>query len=128
MKNSNKTKNDIILVAVIITIAAIALLLVNLTRQEGAFAVIKIDGTETERYPLSQSTTVEILTGKDDEFSNTLVIENGKAYISGANCPDKICAGHKAISYDGETIVCLPHKLVVEIASDGGDTGLDAVG
>ncbi len=128
MKNSKKTKNDIMLVAVILTIAAIGLLLVTLTRQDGAFASVKIDGKETERYPLSKNVTVEILTGENDEYSNTLVIENGKAFVSAANCPDKICAGHKPVSYNGETIVCLPHKVVVEIVSADSDSGLDAMG
>lgn len=128
MKNNKKVRNDIILIAVILSIAAIGLLLVSLTRQSGTFASVKIDGKETERYSLSENTTVEILTGENDENSNTLVIENGKAYISEANCPDKICAGHKPVSYKGETIVCLPHKVVIEIVSDSPDNGLDAVG
>lgn len=128
MKSSKKSRNDIILVAVILSIAAIGLLLLSLTRQDGAYASVKIDGRETERYSLSENITAEILTGENDEFSNTLVIENGKAYVSEANCPDKICAGHKPVSYKGETIVCLPHKVVIEIVSDIPDDGLDAVG
>lgn len=128
MKSNKKSRNDIILVAVILSIAATGLLLVNLTRQDGAFASVKIDGRETERYSLSENITVEILTGENDGQSNTLVIENGKAYISEASCPDKICAGHKPVSYKGETIVCLPHKVIIEIVSDSPDNGLDAVG
>ena len=128
MKNNKKAKNDIILVAVILLIAAIGLLLVNITRQDGAFASVKIDGEETARYSLSDNNTVEILTGDNGEYSKTLVIENGRAYISESNCPDKICAGHKPVCYKGETIVCLPHKVVIEIVSDSSDSGLDAVG
>ena len=32
-----------------------------------------------------------------------------------ANCPDEICVHHKPISKNGETIVCLPNKVVVVI-------------
>ena len=32
-----------------------------------------------------------------------------------AECPDKLCMRQGAISRDGQTIVCLPHKLVVEV-------------
>ena len=99
----------------------------TLTREQGAFAVVKIDGTETERYPLSQNVTVEIVTGENNEFTNTLTIEDGHAYISKANCPDKICAGHRSVSYKGETIVCLPHKVVVEIQAESQNQVLDAV-
>lgn len=127
MKSSKKTKNDIILVAVILLIAAAGLLLVNLTREEGSFAVVKINASETARYPLSENITTEILSGENNEFSNTLVIENGKVRVSSANCPDKICAGHKAVSYTGESIVCLPHKLVIEIKGDNSVPSLDIV-
>lgn len=127
MKSKNKTKNDIILVAVILLIAAAGLLFVSLTREEGNTVTVKIDAAETASYPLDKNITVEILSGENDVFSNTLVIENKKAYISQANCPDKICAGHKAISYTGETIVCLPHKLVVEISTAENTPSLDIV-
>jgi len=32
-----------------------------------------------------------------------------------ADCPDKICVKHTNIKNAGETIICLPHKLVIEI-------------
>ena len=35
-----------------------------------------------------------------------------------ANCPDKLCIHQGKISKNGETIVCLPHGLIVEIKSD----------
>lgn len=127
MKINKKTKNDIILVAVILLIAAAGLLVANFTRQEGSIVVVKIDGEETERYSLDEDRTVEIITGKSNEFSNTLVIEDGKAYISQADCPDKICKEHRAISYTGETIVCLPHKIVIEITAENSSPDLDAV-
>ena len=44
-----------------------------------------------------------------------------------ANCPDKICEGHQKISYKGETIVCLPHKVVIEIVTDDSENELDVV-
>ena len=120
-----KFKNDIILAVIVIAVAAVGLLLVNVFRTEGSFAVIKIDGKETERYPLSVNTEVVIETG--DNGRNTLVIEDNKAFMKDANCPDKICEGHSKISYKGETIVCLPHKVVIEIVADETTDELDAV-
>ncbi|KAI4447103.1 hypothetical protein C823_001622 [Eubacterium plexicaudatum ASF492] len=43
-----------------------------------------------------------------------------------ADCPDQLCVHQKAISGQGETIVCLPNKIVVEIA-EGEDADLDAI-
>jgi hypothetical protein len=125
MSNKRKIKNDIILAVIVIVVAATGLLLLNIFKTEGSFAVIKIDGIETERYPLSINTEVVIETG--DDGRNTLVIENNKAFMKDANCPDKICEGHSKISYKGETIVCLPHKVVIEIVADETTDELDAV-
>ncbi len=127
MSNKKKIRNDIILAALILVIAAAGIFLLNYFKTEGAYAVVKIDGVETERYSLSQNIEVKISTGENDELSNTLIIENKKAYIKDANCPDKICEGHNPISFKGETIVCLPHKVVIEIVSDDTTDDLDAV-
>ncbi len=123
--SKKKIRNDVILAAVIVVIAAIGLLLLNVFKTEGAFAVVKIDGIETARYPLSVNTEVVIETG--DNQKNTLVIEDNKAFIKNATCPDKICEGHNKIAFKGETIVCLPHKVVVEIVADDASNELDAV-
>ena len=125
MSNKRKLKNDIILAVIVVAVAAAGLLLVNVFRTEGSFAVIKIDGKETERYPLSVNTEVVIETG--DNGRNTLVIEDNKAFMKDANCPDKICEGHSKISYKGETIVCLPHKVVIEIVTEDSENELDVV-
>ena len=125
MNNKKKFKNDIILAVIVIAVAAVGLLLLNIFKTEGSFAVVKIDGKETERYPLSVNTEVVIETG--DDGRNTLVIEDSKAFMKDANCPDKICEGHSKISYKGETIVCLPHKVVIEIVADENTDELDAV-
>ena len=125
MNNKRKLKNDIILAVIVIAVAATGLLLLNVFKTEGSFAVIKIDGKETERYPLSVNTEVVIETG--DDGRNTLVIEDNKAFMKDANCPDKICEGHSKISYKGETIVCLPHKVVIEIVTEDSENELDVV-
>ncbi len=125
MSNKKKTKNDIILVVVILLVATAGIFLLNNFKTDGAFAVVKIDGVETGRYPLSENTEQVIKTAGNGK--NTLVIKDGKAFIKDANCPDKICEGHNKISYTGETIVCLPHKVVIEIVADGASEDLDAV-
>ena len=125
MSNKKKLKNDIILVVVVLIVAAAGIFLLNHFKTDGVYAVVKIDGVETARYPLSQNIEKVIETG--DNGKNTLVIKNGKAFIEDANCPDKICEGHNKISYTGETIVCLPHKVVIEIVADDTSEDLDAV-
>ena len=92
---NRKVRNDIILAAVIIIIAVAGLLFISSTKTEGDFVVVKIDGVETSRYPLSENTEVEINTGKNGEDINVLVIKDGKAFVSEADCPDGICKEYR---------------------------------
>ncbi|MBR4286181.1 MAG: NusG domain II-containing protein [Clostridia bacterium] len=125
--SKNKIRNDIILAAVILIIAVAGLLFVKLTKTQGNTVVVKIDGVKAVEYSLEEDVRYEIKTGKNNEDINVLVIKDGKASITEADCPDGICKDYRPISYVGETIVCLPHKVVVEITGDATDISLDAV-
>ena len=135
MKKSEKTtfskkkkiRNDIILAAVILVIAVAGLLFIKFTKVQGNRVVVKIDGVETVSYSLTEDVRYEIRTGENNENINVLVIKDGKAYVSEADCPDGICKDYRPISYVGETIVCLPHKVVIEIKGNTTDISLDAV-
>ena len=50
--------------------------------------------------------------------TNTVVVEGGEIRVSEADCPDKICVNMGGVSRSGETITCLPHKLVIEVHND----------
>ncbi len=112
---SDKTKHDILLAAVLLFVAGAAAVCLLLFRQDGGYAVVVQDGVETARYPLSQE--IEVTVWGEDGKSNILVIKDGMADIIDASCPDGLCVSQRSICYDGETIVCLPHKLVIKIES-----------
>lgn len=117
-------KNDFYLIAVLLLIAVAGFALFSLLQQSGDTAVLLIDGAETARFPLAKNTEQVIAT---DKGSNTLVIADGKAYVREADCPDGICAAHRPISKVGETIVCLPHKVVIKVESVAAEQTLDIV-
>ena len=121
----NKIRNDVILAAVIVIIAVAGLLFINGTKVEGERVVVKINGVETQSHSLSENTQFEIKTGKNNGDYNVVIIENGKVRVNEANCPDGICKDYRPISYVGETIICLPHKVVIEIVGDDTDMDLD---
>ena len=62
---------------------------------------------------------------QEDGSYNILRIRDGKAEITEASCPDKICVKHRPVHGQGESLVCLPNRLVVEI-ENGEDLGIDA--
>lgn len=120
-----KIRNDIILVAVIAVIAAAGLLFFGMNKEAGSYVAVNVDGEQTAVYPLSVDTEVTVTTGENNENINVLVIKDGKAYVGEANCPDGICAETRATQYVGETIVCLPHKVVIEIVAEGKEPQID---
>ena len=128
MKASDrKTRNDIILAVVLLVIAAASFLWWRSYRDEGAYVAVNINGVQTAVYPLSEDREVLITTGENNENSNLMVIEKGEVRVTEADCPDSICVKTRSASYVGESIVCLPHKLVIEIIGEKaeGDNGLD---
>ena len=116
-----KYKNDILLVAVLILAVSLFGIVYYLCRGEGDRVTVTVDGKPFGTYSLAEDRTVEIRTGENGEELNLLVIEDGKARVLEATCPDGICAAHKPISHGGESIICLPNKVVVEVkkAEDG---------
>ncbi|MCD8054650.1 MAG: NusG domain II-containing protein [Lachnospiraceae bacterium] len=117
-------KADLILIGVILAAALFTLGALALTRQTGSFVVVRVDGTEVARYSLTEDRT-ETIEGVNGGM-NVLVIENGTATMTDADCPDQLCVHQGSIRYDGETIVCLPHRVVVEIEG-GEEAGVDGV-
>ena len=83
-----------------------------LTRQAGGIVIVQIDGKPVMELPLDTDT--ELVLG-EGAHTNTLVIRGGTAQVVEASCPDQICVGQGAVQYAGESIVCLPHKLVVTV-------------
>ncbi len=114
----SKFKNDLLLIAVILLVALICFIVFTVTSKQGDYVNVSVNGQVIKSFDLNKNTEFEIKTGENDEQINFLVIENDYAYIKFSNCPDKICQHHLKIKNIGETIVCLPHKVVISIESE----------
>ena len=89
-------------------------LAVRFNGKTGDMIYVTVDGNLTATYSLDTNT--EVLLGNDEQ-GNTLVIEDGSAFLRAATCPDKLCVKQGKISLDGQTIVCLPNKTVITVKS-----------
>lgn len=117
-----KRKADILIILLILGIAA-ALYFPLAQRGEGREAVISVDGAEYARLPLDRDARIVVET----KFGRNVVeAAGGEVFMPEADCPDKLCVRQRAIKRSGETIVCLPNRVVVEITG-GGESGPDAV-
>ena len=79
------------------------------------------DGVLLEEIDLSQLDQPRTLTLEDERGSNTLQVERGRVRVSAADCPDQVCVNQGWISDGAVPIVCLPHRLMVEIVGGGGE-------
>lgn len=111
-------KNDVILSGGILIVALLLFLVMHLTRgEEGNQIQITVDGNVYGTYSLAKDQVIEV---KENDFYNRIRIQDGKAYMEEANCPDGYCEEQGKISGRTQTIVCLPHKLVVEVLDADG--------
>ena len=122
---TNTIKNhrlDIIVLAFLLLVTVSLLLVVTFTKAEGNYVVVEIDGTISGEYPLFINGTFELNGG-----TNTLVIENGEAYLSYSNCPDHTCEKTGKIRYVGETIICLPNRLSITVQGEYTENSVDLI-
>ena len=70
------------------------------------------------RDTVNATSASSIMLSNETDF-NVLVIREGTAFIEKANCQNQVCVHSKPISYTGETITCLPHRIQVSI--EGGE-------
>lgn len=119
-------RNDFILIGTLLVVVVLLFLGMFLLKKNtiNGEAVVLIEGEEYGRYPLDDEREIELpgLLG-----NNVLTIRDGKAFMSSAVCPDKICMGFGEIHYNTEMIVCRPGSIVV-IIENGDVSELDAVG
>ena len=109
-------KKDLVLMGIILCIAAVCSLVHHFTGEAGkGIVAIKVDGVTEGTYVLTEDRRIEINHG-----TNILEIKNGEASMIEADCPDQVCIRMGKISKTGENIVCLPHKLVIQVEGDVG--------
>lgn len=107
-----RSRCDLILIGAILLIALAAALVTFLMKSEGDTVSVTVDGKLYGEFPLSVNTEVTV---ESPLGYNILIIEDGVAYIREASCPDGICSSHRPVKNDGESIICLPNKMVLEI-------------
>ena len=124
-QQKSRKKEILLLLVIFIVIVIVALVFYGRNRSTGTAAIVTVDGQEYGRYPLSKDQDIPIEI--DGEVTNYLVIRDGAADMTEADCPDLLCVNMKAISMDGETIVCLPNKVVVKIEGETNKSEIDSM-
>lgn len=122
----NNRKGDILVLGLLLAAALLSRLIPHMTGNDtpGSEVVVFRDGNEIGRYSLSEDDTIAVR-GTDDGY-NLILISGAAVRVTDADCPDKLCVRQRSISKSGESIICLPHKLVITIDSPE-ESDIDAV-
>ncbi|WP_312498712.1 NusG domain II-containing protein [Enterococcus sp.] len=124
IKNAHLKPWDGVIILLLILSSFLPILIFGQTQTATKEAVLRVDGTEIKRFDLveGQKSYTYLYEDEDGDY-NLLEIDGDRIRIKEANCGDQICVRRGWASKNGETIVCLPHKMVIEIqASDGSET------
>lgn len=116
-------KWDIVLVVVLLALSfipeGIFVLCGNEGVGQGTYAEITVDGKVYRTVPLSGHSGEDRFTIQGDGGYNMIVVTEDRIGITEADCPDKICVHEGFVSRPGESVICLPHKLMIEVKADG---------
>jgi len=112
------SKFDLVLVILVLLFSGFLIFRTTLdrVRQSGqaAKAVIYQDSRMLESVDLDKDSLFSILNGKMQ-----IKVKDGKIRVVDADCPQHLCVNMGWIQYSGQSIVCVPNKILIEIKSLG---------
>ena len=112
-------KGDFVAFALILLLAG-GIWGLGLSRSTGDLtAEVRQNGVLVQRIALTglNEPVTFTLTG---EYENTILAENGRVCIQSATCPHQDCVHTGTITRAGQSIVCLPEQVVVQLTGGGG--------
>ena len=126
-KAYRRMRLNVVAVLVIVAVALAVAAAVNAlgSAVDARTAVIQDADGNTFTMPLSQD---DVLTVASSAGTNVIEVQAGKVRVSEADCPNQDCVEQGWISKAGQQIVCLPHKLVVNITDEDAASAYDVVG
>ncbi|MDO5432911.1 NusG domain II-containing protein [Eubacterium sp.] len=110
-------KRDLIIIAGVVAVALIAFGVFHLINKKGTGLMLRVsqNGAVIRTLPLDHDDSETITS---DLGSNTIVIKDRSAWVKSADCDNQVCVHSPSIQSPGETIACLPHRLILEIIQE----------
>ncbi len=106
-----------LLAILLLTVLLLSLAACGAKSADELTVVVKVSGEVVARLPLSENTelTVDGVGG-----TNHLIVKDGAAWVSSADCANQVCV--KTGKIDGKSmlgmITCLPHEVVIYLEKD----------
>ncbi len=121
-------KRRVVEIAIVILVVLLAFAVFSATRLStatassgtsgGPFAVVQNADGFYQALPLSQDAELTVTCPAGE---NHVKVSGGKVSVDEADCANQVCVQAGAVNRIGDTIVCLPHKMVVQVVADPSD-------
>jgi len=96
---------------IIVLILIITVFIAFFNFEKGDKAVVEADGKIVKTFDLNKDEQFVY----ENNYSNTIVVKDGKVFVSDSDCPDKSCVNSGTINKSNSVICCLPNKLVIRV-------------
>lgn len=117
-------KFDLYILLAVLVVTAGLFFMFNARSTDDREVVISLKGQEYARVAMD---------GKEHVFEiqtelgyNKVIVDEHGVHIEEADCPDHDCVTVGAISKVGQSVICAPHYLVIEIIGNS-DSGIDGM-
>ena len=101
-------KGDILIILSVLLLALVSSVLIFTRPRTGTTVTVKVNNELVYKGSLFENKIIRL-------DGNTVEIKNGKVSVTQADCKNQICVNHKVITEKGESIICLPNKVIAEI-------------
>lgn len=121
-------KLDIIIIVSLLILSFIPSIIFSKSISENynsTYASIKVNGKFYDNIPLSSFKGEKTFTIKSTSGTNDVLVKDNTIKIIKANCKDELCIKQGEMSNVGESIICLPNELIIEIKGAEKDSSSD---
>ncbi len=101
-------KGDFVIIGAVATVFVMSIALLFSFSKQGSRVVIKQNDEIIYNQSINKNSVF-------DTGTNVVVVKDGEVFVKKANCKNQVCVNTGKISKKGESIVCLPNKVIVEI-------------
>ena len=122
-------KWDLLVVAFVAAaaLASTAIFWLGSTQQQGSLtAVVSVDGEEVERIAVS-GTELEERIYQENGYTLHVTAGKGAVQVTESDCPTQDCVRTGVISRPGQSIVCLPARIVITLEGTAASSDVDLV-
>jgi len=123
------TKGDKFLIGFIIFLSIASFTYINRYAFSNAqkYVSVQVNGVEIKKILYDPSLIGHTIPVETEYGYNLIELGDEEVRVIEADCPDKIDVKQGHIHRIGETIVCLPNRLVIEIKGEQKDTEVDII-